>query len=210
MLLPKKEFVLIGNGRTKMFKKLLIGTFAASMILCTCLGTYAQTRSTELNVFSQELVSPLYFDVKMGETLNLKLINKSRQQAIFEVPVMSISVEVDKNSTAVVPLNFSNPVEKNVWYILKQEGSNNKTGLFRITDYSVKVPTSDVNSLDTSALKDIINYDTTFVYEDKPEPIYRSTPAISTYKPMETPIYTEPEPEPVVKPASGGYVRGYW
>lgn len=195
-----------------MFKKLLAATFALSLLIGAQLATFAQTTETELVVYSQELVSPLYFDVKTGETLNLKIINNSRAPIKFEVPIMSISVEVDKTAKTVVPINFSNPAEKNVWYIVKQDGSNNKTGLFRITDYAVKVPTSDVNSIDTSVLKNIINYDTTFVYEDKPEPVYNPTPSY-TYTPMETPIYTEPEPVPVekpVQPASGRYVRGYW
>ncbi|MEW5820092.1 MAG: hypothetical protein AB1782_07850 [Cyanobacteriota bacterium] len=197
-----------------MFKRLLISAFTLALAAGICVNVMAQTRDMKLNVFSEELVSPLNFDVTTGETLNLKIVNKSDQAIKFEVPIMSISVEVDKNSDVVVPMNFSNPAEKNVWYIVKQEGSNNHTGLFRITDFTIKVPTSDVNSINTGVLKDIINYDTTFVYEDKPEPIYRTTPAptYSTYEPMETPIYTEPEPVPVEKPVTpaGGYVRGYW
>ncbi|MGD9580168.1 MAG: hypothetical protein AB7V50_02245 [Vampirovibrionia bacterium] len=197
-----------------MFKKLLVGSFALTVALTASVGVFAQTNESELNVYSQELVSPLGFDVRTGETLNLRIFNKSDHSISFEVPLMSISVDLEKNSKTVVPINFSNPADKDIWFIIKQEGSNNKTGTFKVTDYSIKVPTSDVNSIDTSALKDIINYDTTFVYEDKPEPIYRTTPVVQSYEPLETPIYAEPEPAPAaVEPApvkTGGYVRGYW
>jgi len=198
-----------------MFKNLLVGSFALTIALSATVGVFAQTNESELNVYSQELVSPLGYDVTTGQTLNLKVINSSENGITFEVPLMSISVDLDKNSKTVVPINFTNPADKDIWFIIKQNGGNNKTGTFKVTDYAVKVPTSDVNSIDTSSLKDIINYDTTFVYEDKPEPIYSSLPVAQTYGPLETPIYAEPEAAPVAAPKaapaqSGGYVRGYW
>lgn len=197
-----------------MFKNLLVGSFALTVALSATVGVFAQTNENELNVYSQELVSPLGYDVRTGETLNLKIVNSSEHAIKFEVPLMSISVDLDKNSKTIVPINFSNPADKDIWFIIKQNGGNNKSGTFKVTDYSVKVPTSDVNRIDTSSLRDIINYDTTFVYEDKPEPIYSSVPVVQSYEPLETPIYAEPEPEPApVEPVptqSGGYVRGYW
>jgi hypothetical protein len=204
-----------------MFKKLTTGLIALSMALMVGSSSFAQT-ARQLNVFSEELVSPLKYDVKTGETLNLEIKNSSNQNVYFRVPLMDVSVEIPKNSRVVVPINFSNPADKNIWFIVQQEGSNNKTGQFAVIDYTVKVPTSNVDRIDTSPLNDIINYDTTFVYEEKPEPVYRTTPSVSTYQPsystssgpVEKPIYTEPEPEPVSKPVSkpstGGYVRGYW
>lgn len=192
-----------------MFKKILIGSFALTIAAFSNSVAFAQ-QAVELKILSQELVSPAGFDVKTGETVNVKVINRSEADATFMVPVMDISVEVPKNHSVVVPLNFSNPPEKNVWYRINiKGGSNNRPGIFNVTDYTVKVPTSNVESIDTSVLKDIINYDTTFVYEDKPEPVYRTTPApdYNTYEPVEKPIYTEPAPNPVEK---GGYVRGYW
>lgn len=192
-----------------MFKKLLIGSFALTIAAFSTSVAFAQ-KQVELKILSQELVSPTGFDVKTGETLNVKVINRSRADATFDVPVMDISVAIPKNHSVVVPVNFSNPPEKNVWYRVNIKGaSNNRPGTFKVTDYSVRVPTSNVEGINTSVLRDIINYDTTFVYEDKPEPVYRTTPAptYNTYEPVEKPIYTEPEPDPVQK---GGYVRGYW
>lgn len=200
-----------------MFKKVMLSIFVMGLVCIFCPKLFAQTTTsnTPLQVYSDDLVSPLNFDVKMGETLNLDIQNKTFNEVTFEVPLMNVSVTIDKNSKAVVPVNFTNPSAKNVWFIVKQQGGNNKTGQFIVTDYAVKVPTSDVNSIDTSSLKDIINYSTAFTYDEKPEPVYSApAPNASSYKPVETPIYTEPSSEPVAKPAakpaSGGYVRGYW
>lgn len=205
-----------------MFKKLLLGICAVSMAFFVGSASFAQVSGeTSLMVYSGELVSPLKFDVKTGDTLNLKIQNKSNEDIIFEVPLMDISVAIEKNTKSVVPISFTNPADKNIWFIVKQLGGNNKNGTFNVVDYTVKVPTSNVNRINTSSLRDIINYDTTFVYDEKPEPIYRTNimPSVSytpssSYEPVEKPIYTEPDPEPIEKPVSapvsGGYVRGYW
>jgi hypothetical protein len=206
-----------------MIKKLLIGLFVMNMIFAANSFCYAQMNTeAKLNVYSNELVSPLYYDVKTGETLNLEINNNSKDKIMFKVPLMNIAVDVPKNSKIIVPVSFTNPPAKDIWFMVGQEGSNNKSGTFKVIDYTVNVPTSNVAGIDTSPLSDIINYDTTFVYEEKPEPVYNVTPYVptydttstTTYSPVEKPIYTEPEPAPVTKPVQapsrGGYVRGYW
>lgn len=191
-----------------MFKKLVLGFMATSLALVIGVQAFAQ-KSTEdiLNIYSQELFSPLKFDVNTNDTLNLRVNNTSNQSVIFEVPLMDISVEVDKNAKVVVPISFTNPADKDIWFIIKMAAGNNKTGIFKVMDYKVYQPTSDVDRINTSVLKDIINYNKTFYYAEKPEPVYNTTSSDS-YKSVEEPIYSEPDPAPASK--AGGYVRGYW
>lgn len=179
-----------------MLKKIVLGFMATSFALIVGIQAFAQTNSEAvLNIYSPELFSPLKFNVNTNDTLNLRVNNESNQNVKFQVPMMDISVEIAKNSKAVVPMSFTNPADKNIWFIIKMAGSNNKNGEFIVTDYKVNVPTSDVNGIDISYLKEIINYDKTFTYEDKPEPVYS--------EPQATPEATE-------KPQTGGFVRGYW
>lgn len=195
----------------KMIRKLLMSSLLVAIILTGSTNAFvnAQTATSaadqSLTVSSDKIASRYTYEVKTGQTLNLEIKNYSQSDLIFEVPVMKIAVSVLKNSTAVVPLNFSNPPEKNVFFRIDiQDGVQNMTGSFIVTDY-VKGPSgTPVPQIDTSMLNPIINFDKSFTYEDKPEPSY--APATAS----EPPMYSEPA-APQSKPAAkSNYVRGYW
>lgn len=212
-----------------MFKKILTLIFGVSVLMFSFNAAYSQqTKEEILNVFSPTLVSPLSFYVKTGNTINLKIVNQSDNAVKFMIPMMKISVEVDKLANTIVPINFSLPNSKEVWFILEQNGASNKTGSFIVTDYvsSANTIADNLNNIDTSFLNQIINFNKDYKYEDKPEPVY-SAPVNSA----EVPIYSEDKakpaieavekketnltPDPVTKKeikhtTKGKYVRGYW
>lgn len=205
-------------------KKLLVISLmlAMSISLGVIAPTFADTKtktektsiassSENMYVYDNLIVSPVVFNVKTGQSLNLNIQNLSTKPIYFKVPSMNVNVEVDKNSKAVVPLSFSNPTDKTIWFRVQQGQSNNKQGSFNVADYTPPVAAvSSGSGMDDSFLKNIINYDSTFTYNEKPEPEYKSESEMTqdAQTEPETPAVVEPTPKPAHK--SGGYVRGYW
>lgn len=135
---------------------------------------------------SNQLTDPVRFEVKVGQKLNLIINNYSTHPITFEVPMMNTLVQIPKNSRAIVPLDFTNPSDDDIWYLISNAGQVRKRpGLFKVTDYpefvAITMPPS--SNIDLSS---IINYEK-----------YVETADVE-------PTYTTP------KTKTGGYVRGYW
>lgn len=205
-----------------MFKKLTISTMALSFIVFAATNAYAEKKDVDLNVYSPVLASPLHYDVKTGDTLNLTIKNKSNNDITFTIPMLKNDVTVEKNSKTTIPVDFSNPPEETISFFIQQEGSNHKDGTFKVMDYTVPKLTSNVEGIDTSVLKDIINYSKTSKWEQKystREVVEEDVIIISEKdQPVnETIIIKEvkEEPKKEVKetpktPKKKRFIRGYW
>lgn len=180
-----------------MFKKaitMILMIFAMCLFVSTAFAQQA-TKVSDLVIYDPEIVSPLVYTVETGEKLDLNVQNRSREDIYFEVPMMNISVKVPKAQNQIVSLDFANPMEGELQFIIRQRGSNVKTGNFMVSDYSVKTYTSNVEGIDTSFLSNIINYersvDMTYDYEATSETTTRS-------------VDMQPEYE------ESRFIRGFW
>lgn len=197
-----------------MFKNLFTSLLVAGLFLTANATIEAKTNkiASEMVIYSPVLVSPLNYDVKTGDLINLKLNNRSNQDIVFRVPLMDIDVEISKYSNKVVPINFSKPPEKAITFFVKLAPGNTKTGTFKVSDYKVKEYSSNVEAIDTTVLKDIINYkksdsewEAKYSMSPKEEPV-----AILVEEEESVEVEETPEPVSPQKEKSGGFVRGFW
>lgn len=146
-----------------------------------------------LDVYSSgpNIVSPHAFSVHTGDQVGLEVRNHTAQNVRFDVPSMDVSVEVPATSYVVVPLNFSRPADDEIFWrlSLNNGGRNNIEGRFLVCDFANQCPIA-TTTVDTTELNSIINYDTTFDYEDKPEPMYNQPTQVETER--------------------SDFIRGYW
>lgn len=145
---------------------------------------------------TDRLVDRNLFKVKTNQMVRLVLNNHSSDSMIFSMPMLNKIVEVPKNSRRIVDLDFTNPLDKEMWYQINQNGSNNRQGLFTVTDYPEQIVIS-MPSRSVTDLSSIINYQTeSTATMNNPEPVYT----------------TEQKAEPATgqEIKTGGYVRGYW
>lgn len=197
-----------------MKKSILTSLIVIGLLMITTVSTIAETskKTSDMIVYSSVLVSPLNYDVKTGDLVNLKISNRSNQNITFRIPIMNIDVEVNKNSNKVVPVNFENPKEKSITFFVTLAPGNSKTGSFKVTDYQVKQYSSNVEAIDTTALSSIINYKKT---DSEWEARYSITPkeepvSISVEEKESIEVeQTTQQPEPA-KEQTGGFVRGFW
>lgn len=200
-----------------MFKRLAISALTLGFILSVSTNAYAEKQQSELTVYSDVLASPLHYDIKTGDTLDLTILNRSNNEIKFTIPMLKNDITVEKNSKIVVPIDFSNPPEETISFFIQQQGSNRKDGTFKITDYSVPKLTSNVEKIDTSALKDIINYSKTSEWDQKYSTtlvVDQNTVVISEKdQPVKITTEEESSEEQTVKqttPQKKRYIRGYW
>lgn len=208
----------------------MIKKFFTVLLCLIAIATVTQTAFAQafnqrvLKVQSESMVTPLKFNVGAGEKLDLNIVNESNNQVTFNIPLMSISEKVEKNSNKTVTLDFSQPADKNIWFLVMQPGNNNSTGVFTISDFtaSTAVPTTpSVSSTgssqsDSAFLNNLINYDTNYTYQEKPEPTYNVPAAPESCPNPNLKIkYSKTTPpqetqQTVAAPKTRKYVRGYW
>lgn len=141
---------------------------------------------------TDRLVDKDQFSVKTNQMVRLVLNNRSSDLMTFSMPMLNKIVEIPKNSRRIVDLDFTNPQDKEMWYQINQNGSNNRQGLFTVTDYPEQIVINMPVRSNTD-LSEIINYKTETTAVEKSEPVY---------------IKSEPATAKEIK--TGGYVRGYW
>lgn len=198
-----------------MFKKMTISALTIGLILIVATNVYAEKQQSELTVYSDVLASPLHYDVKTGDTLDLTILNRSNNEIKFTIPMLKNDITVEKNSKIVVPIDFSNPPEETIAFIIQQQGGNRKDGTFKVTDYTVPKLTSNVERIDTSALNSIINYSKTSEWDQKYSTtvvVDKNTVVISE-KDQPVKVNTEEKVTEEIElkaPEKKRYIRGYW
>lgn len=204
-----------------MFKKTTISALALGLTIFAATNAYAEKKEVDLTVYSPVLASPLHYDVKTGDSLDLTIKNRSNSEIKFTIPMMKSDITVEKNSKVTIPIDFSKPPESTISFFIQQQGSNHKDGTFKVIDYTVPKLTSNVQGIDTSSLKDIINYSKTSKWEDKystkevvedniivisekDQPV-NETIIIKEVEQVQEEVKVEP-----TTPQKKRFIRGYW
>lgn len=103
-------------------------------------------KTQNITVYDPTLASRLNMDVLTNQTVNFEVQNRSFERLIFEIPSKKIAVEIPKNTTQLVKVTFSDPIDKNIYYKFDQRGSNLKPGVIHVTDYESLPTISHVSS----------------------------------------------------------------